>query len=283
MTEQPIHKKLPRPAMRLLTALGAPDAYASIDPTEPDMVFVRTERRGISLGTGRFKRQVAQDLARRDLVATEQAESGRMLFRISEPGRAHLRRYAAADASAFQAQHQDRVAATREVEGQRVPVMVDAAESPLEWLRRRKDRAGEPLVDEACYQAGERLRQDLTVAAMLPSVTSRWDPVANAHRAGLGPAVATEAMIAARQRVTAALRAVGPDLADLLIDMCGFLKGLEQIERDRGWPARSGKIVLILALARLADHYGFERSARGPAQSRGIRAWRAVVLEGGGE
>ncbi len=284
MTDRP-GTRLSRPAMHLLEALVPDGAYASIDPAEAETIFVRTEQRGISLGAGRFRLRLAEELARQDLVSTQRTGSGRRLFRLSKAGRAFLRRRAGDPASAFQAQHQDRVAATREVDGRPAPVTVDAAESPLDWLRRRKDRNGEPLVDEACYQAGERLRRDLTIAAMLPSVTSSWDPVAHPQKGGRGrdPAAATDAAIAARQRVTAAFRAIGADLADLLIDVCGFLKGLEQIERDRGWPARSGKIVLTLGLARLADHYGIERSARGPAQSRGIRAWRAVVLEGGGE
>ncbi len=152
-----------------------------------------------------------------------------------------------------------------------VRVAVNAAESPLDWLRRRRDRDGSPLIDAAAYEAGERLRRDLTLAGLMPRVTQSWD--AQPRGGGAGPGSATDAVIAARQRLRAALDAVGPDFADLLVDLCGFLKGLETLERDRGWPARSAKVVVRLALARLADHYGLSREATGPAAARGIRAW----------
>ena len=125
--------------------------------------------------------------------------------------------------------------------------------------------------------ARERLRLDLTVGGMLPSVTARWEIGVDGGGGGLAgtdPAAATDAMVAARQRVTRALKDVGEDFADLLIDVCGFLKALEAVERERRWPARSGKVVVRLALWRLAEHYGIEREARGPDRSRGIRNWR---------
>jgi hypothetical protein len=155
------------------------------------------------------------------------------------------------------------------------PQMAGAVESPLLWMFRRKDKSGETLIGAAAFAAGERLRADMTFSGMLPSVTMNWSGQPSASRSGetarLNP---TEAAIAARQRVDAAMRAVGPEFSGPLTDLCGFCKGLELIERERGWPARSAKIVVRMALGSLARHYGYDDAARGQERGR-ITAWQA--------
>jgi len=109
----------------------------------------------------------------------------------------------------------------------------------------------------------------------MPRITSNWEaPIAHGVRNARGEAAATETMIAARQRLRRALDAVGPGFAGLLVDVWCFLKRLEDIERERRWPPRSAKVVLQLGLDRSAHHYGFARTARGPAHAA-IQTWLA--------
>ncbi|SDA09580.1 hypothetical protein SAMN02799622_00185 [Methylobacterium sp. UNC378MF] len=257
---------LPAEASRLLVRLGEPGAYARPDPLVEDALVTRRGGDGISVGSGRFAAASGRALAAADLATWN--ETGTRLT-ISEAGRARLRRQAMPGDLAFAAQHHDLAV----VEGGAGPTFRNAAENPLAWMVRRRDRHGAPLIDAASFEAGERLRRDMTTAALLPRMGSDFGAPRVDGGGPRDPACAADHVIAARQRVRGALEAVGSDLSGLLIDLCGFLKGLERIEAERRWPARSAKVVARIALGRLAEHYGLEREATGPDRAR-LRLWR---------
>lgn len=127
-------------------------------------------------------------------------------------------------------------------------VTVNLAESPLAWLARRG------LLTAVQIAAGERLRQDFHLAGHGPRVTMRWDAVPGRRGGGAG-GDPTTTQLSARQRFDAAVTAAGPGLADVLWRVVCVGEGLETAERALGWPARAGKLVLTLALDRLAAHY----------------------------
>lgn len=130
-------------------------------------------------------------------------------------------------------------------------VTVNLGESTLDWLRSRGH------VDARQYEAGERLRADYEMAALGPRVTMRWDPAPRGgdRRSAPEPLDPTLAQIGARRRFDAAIAAVGGGLSDILWRVVCAGEGLAAAEKGLGWPARAGKLVLCLALDRVADHY----------------------------
>ncbi|MBI3435409.1 MAG: hypothetical protein HY056_10085 [Proteobacteria bacterium] len=204
-----------------------------------------------------------------------EAATGQMPY-VTQAGHAHLARRANGRSvvGPFRAQHASLV--RRRIDTPLGPenVTVNEAESPLVWLARRRSRDGRSLIEPVQLLAGERLRGDFTRAALMPQTTSRLDatPGGRARRAPNAGAQLAEVVVDARLRVRRALDAAGPEFSGILLDICCFLKGLEDVERERNWPARSAKIVLALALDRLARHYGLSSQTRGNAHGR-LRSW----------
>jgi len=145
----------------------------------------------------------------------------------------------------------DQVGGQRRVASGRT-VTVNLAESPLAWLRARG------LVDARQFEAGERLRADYERALLSPSVTMHWGSAAGGKQRRAAPEMIdrTHAQIAAKARFDEAIERVGPGLRDVLWRVICAGEGLPVAERAMGWPARCGRVVLTIALDRLADAYG---------------------------
>jgi hypothetical protein len=130
-------------------------------------------------------------------------------------------------------------------------VTINMAGSPLGWLFARG------LVSQRQYDAGERLRADWERAQLAPRVTMAWDaaPVARGRGGSTGEPDVTGAQIDAKRRFDDAIAHAGPGLADILWRVVCAGEGMRNAETALGWPARAGKLVLTIALDRIADHY----------------------------
>jgi hypothetical protein len=129
-------------------------------------------------------------------------------------------------------------------------VQVNIGESPLGRLKARD------LVDGTQFAAGERMRRDYTLAQLTPRMgVDLSAPVVSGGRGGGADSI-SDIAVAARQRFSRAMAAAGPGLSDLAFEVCCDLVSLERAEGRRGWNKRSGRVVLCLALDRLAAHYG---------------------------
>ena len=254
-----------------------------------ERVLARLSAADQSPGAGRFDaRSISADdlseLLSADLVAL--GPDGRLV--MTAAGRAHQARAAAERAGGpvdkFRAQHFGLATSKVGTDDGEHTVMTNHAESPLVWLARRKGHDGKAHIQPVHLQAGERLRSDFTNGQMMPRTTSNWTAAVAQNARGNAPTTYSDMVVAARQRVRHVLDAVGPEFAGLLIDVCCFLKRLEDVERERRWPPRSAKVVLQLGLDRLARHYGLSEESRGHSRAS-VRTWLApdasFVVDGG--
>ncbi len=266
-TQLPDEETLTREARRILRRLSETGAVLILAVDMDKAVVLREAKDGPPTRTAIVPRDVAQAFAVKDWITC--VKSGRITsYEITNAGRAALKRILAEDAkqkaqrgqgSVFLDQHADWDERDVMIGGDEGPrrMRVNAAESPLTMLARRKDADGKPFLDSELVQAGERFREDFELAQMGPRVTQNWDRfLTTGDKNGFGSSNGlAEGPTAARERVLSALTDLGPGLGDIIMRCCCFLEGLEAAEKRMGWSARSGKIVLRIALQRLRRHY----------------------------
>ena len=262
----PSDETVEREARRLLRRLSEAGACLAVAKDMEKAVVVRDMPDGRTVRTAVVDREVAEAMALKDWIGC--STQGRVSrYRLTSTGRSALKRFLAeeeeagfADAqSPFASQHRDYE--EREIGSadgtRRRRVRYNMAESPLVALSRRTDVDGKPFLSGQLVAAGERLREDFELAQMGPQVAQNWERFLTAGERGVfgGDGGIAEGPRAARDRVLGALEDLGPGLADIALRCCCFLEGLEATEKRMGWSARSGKIVLRIALERLKRHY----------------------------
>jgi hypothetical protein len=140
-------------------------------------------------------------------------------------------------------------------DGVRRRLAVNLTPTAVAWLAARRDRQGRPLLSPAEASAGERLTRDGELARRGMIRTSRWDALPRRGSGGGADEGPGGAALAARARVAAALRAVPPLEAAMLVRVCLEGDALMAAEDRLGLRRREGRARLVSGLAALARHY----------------------------
>lgn len=271
----PDDAKMRRDSLRALKTLLEPDAVLVIAARVEDAVIVRMMGSAAPVRLLVVDRAVAEALALQSLIEGETV--GRITrYRITSAGRSELSRLMAEAESkraARNGQNEDadsdldlfdsgtpgsaREGGGAKARGGKRSV---GAESPLDVLTRRTRRNGEPWLTPDLVAAAMRFRETYEVARISGRLTQNWDAlvcgrVEGSRTAGGGGAQATR-RLEADQSLAAAIRAMGPDLAEIVILSVCQEHGMETVEERLDYPARSGKLALRIALRRLALYYG---------------------------
>ncbi len=220
---------------------------------------------------GRFRvlengRSVQLEAARvRELISLGVLQGAEKTCSPGRETRQWLKR-AMADGDEFSTQH-------RNVKMSGDGVQLNLNEGPVARLSR--GQAGQPpFLQPHQVQAAQRFHGLFRRALMAPSTTLSYDPArTRSPKPAFGvPFHPAETACQARQALKRCLAGLPADCAGVVMDVCGYEKGLQLVETERGWPRRSAKILLRAGLDQLAGHFGLLPVARG-AETGAYAAW----------
>lgn len=132
-------------------------------------------------------------------------------------------------------------------------------------------KADAPFLSAHHVLTANRIADLINKAQIRANITQNLDALALPKAKGArGASEIGDFAIDCRAKLQALLDVLPKDCRRVLIDVCGFEKGLQQIEFEMQWPRRSAKLVLRMALEIAASHWRIDDKAVGP-----IRAKRA--------
>lgn len=252
--------RIDQESRRILLRMCEPGAVLAVARDMETAVIVRENADHDAMRTAVVDRDIAQALALKGWIACSDPAARVARYTISAAGRTALQKLMARIENKASGFHDTvtRFGAKGSWESDAFQSNVVAqvprpltTESPMVGLARRRDRDGALFLKRELVAVGERLREDFELAKM-GSVLSKDIAAFMAQKPNQ---TAPRNAAFAHERVQLALTDLGPGLADVAFHCCCLLEGLETTEKAMGWSARSGKIVLRIALQRLMRHY----------------------------
>ena len=241
---------------RTLSKLSEPSACLAVAADMDKAVVVRDTPDGKTMRTAIVDREVAEALALKDWITC--ASDGRVArYHVTPAGRVALRDHVASGGDVDDAGSADaEFGGDRRRMSRAEKIRCNLAESPLLVLSRRTDPSGMPFLSAEMVAAGERFREDFELAETDGAFRQDWEAhLVSPDASNTNAPVSNSAAGLARGRVARALTELGPGLGHVALRCLCLMEGLEQTEKDMGWSARSGKIVLRIALDRLCRYY----------------------------
>ena len=250
---QPKEDKLKVDGKKLFKALALPNAVLSVSLNSESVSVTGKQGCEPSARYSTFDRSLAEAFVLRDMIQLN-GSATQLKYSITSKGKSYFERF-----SEFYLKNTcqnlglkdcGKVEACRET--QLANLEQSAIEkSPLYTLLRLRDKFGERYLSPNHVVAGQIFREDYEVSNLLNARHAKKTKTGLEQKDVVGEAFC----LGASERFELANKMLGPIMSDVVIRCCCHFQGLGKIERHLGWSARSGKVVLRIALTQLAEFY----------------------------